>query len=142
MIGILTLYHNNTNYGGLLQSYALQKVISKRYGECEQISYECTKSSVSEKLKNNLFCISFYDILIVLFQKIASCFREKDSKKTAVYLERRKELIQAFENEIRHSKVVNKESIQSLSGRYSHLIAGSGRTDESFAEAGIFFLFK
>lgn len=42
-IGILT-FHNTTNYGALLQAYALQKVISKRYQcQCEIINYYCKK---------------------------------------------------------------------------------------------------
>lgn len=37
-IGILT-FHNVMNYGAVLQCYALQKVINKRYGNCAVIPY-------------------------------------------------------------------------------------------------------
>lgn len=38
-VGIITNYHLNRNYGGLLQAYALQKAI-ERYGvEATQVSF-------------------------------------------------------------------------------------------------------
>lgn len=40
MIGIITLYHNSTNYGGNLQAYALYKYLENRGAEVEQISYK------------------------------------------------------------------------------------------------------
>ena len=40
--GILTLYYNNMNYGGLLQAFALPFVIQKHIGiPAEQIRYSC-----------------------------------------------------------------------------------------------------
>lgn len=39
-IAILTLYYHNYNYGGILQAYALQKVIEKMGFSSEQISYK------------------------------------------------------------------------------------------------------
>lgn len=38
-IGIITLYHNNRNYGGLLQAYALQKEVESMGYDCEVIDY-------------------------------------------------------------------------------------------------------
>lgn len=38
-VAILTLYYRNYNYGGLLQSYALQKSIDKLGYQAKQISY-------------------------------------------------------------------------------------------------------
>lgn len=61
-IGILSLYKNNFNMGGLLQAYALQKAIEKIGVQSEQISFnylfyyhsENPKVSKSEKLKYRL----------------------------------------------------------------------------------------
>lgn len=39
-IGIITHYHNSTNYGGNLQAYALCKVLNDRGHEAEQIDYD------------------------------------------------------------------------------------------------------
>lgn len=48
-IGILTEYYKNYNYGGILQAYALCKVIQKMGFECEQIQY--SKKANMEKVK-------------------------------------------------------------------------------------------
>ena len=39
-IGVLTLYYNNYNLGGLLQAYALQKFLQSSDFETEQISFD------------------------------------------------------------------------------------------------------
>ena len=36
-VGIITLFHNNVNYGGLLQAYALTRYINSADYDCEQI---------------------------------------------------------------------------------------------------------
>ena len=39
-VGIVTLYHNNYNFGGLLQAYALPKVLREYFEiDAEQIDY-------------------------------------------------------------------------------------------------------
>lgn len=39
-IGIISLYYANSNYGGVLQAFALQTAIEKNGAECVQISYD------------------------------------------------------------------------------------------------------
>lgn len=41
-IGVLTLYYNNFNMGGLLQAYALQKILELTGFDTEQISFDFT----------------------------------------------------------------------------------------------------
>lgn len=58
-IGIITEYYNSKNYGGVLQAYALCKVIENMGYQCEQIPYMKlssvndiqTSSSIATKLK-------------------------------------------------------------------------------------------
>ena len=38
-VGIITLYYNNDNYGGIAQAYALNEYISKLGMDSELISY-------------------------------------------------------------------------------------------------------
>ena len=38
-IGIVTIFHNNYNYGAVLQAYALAKVIQSKGKEVEVINY-------------------------------------------------------------------------------------------------------
>lgn len=43
-IGIISLYYRNSNYGGVLQAYALQKTIEKTGVECLQIAYDVRRA--------------------------------------------------------------------------------------------------
>ncbi len=60
-IGILTHYYNSRNYGGILQSYALTKLLSTMGHQAEQIScnynenVDITDTSATTKIKNTLF---------------------------------------------------------------------------------------
>ena len=54
MIGIITLYYNNYNIGGLLQAYALQKTLEDNGIESEQLSvWHYKKETVSFRKKIN-----------------------------------------------------------------------------------------
>ena len=54
-IGIVTLYHNNYNFGGLLQAYALPTAVKKYLGiPAEQIDYLSEQETKTEKPKNNI----------------------------------------------------------------------------------------
>jgi len=55
-VGIMTLYYKNYNFGGLLQAYALQKVLSKEGFHSLQISYDfrsdpIPRESLPDKIK-------------------------------------------------------------------------------------------
>ena len=53
-VGIVTLYHNNYNFGGLLQAYALPKVIKEHFGiEAEQIDYIPAEQKTKIKPNND-----------------------------------------------------------------------------------------
>ncbi|MCC8013606.1 MAG: hypothetical protein LIO87_00270, partial [Eubacterium sp.] len=43
-VAILTKYYKNYNYGGMLQGYALHKVITDMGLSCDIISYDVTKN--------------------------------------------------------------------------------------------------
>ncbi len=46
-VAILTKFYKNYNYGGMLQWYALQRVISKLGYTADLISYDVTKNANS-----------------------------------------------------------------------------------------------
>lgn len=50
-VGIITMYYKNDNAGGLLQSYALQHIISKEGYDARQICFDATVSGT----KKNIF---------------------------------------------------------------------------------------
>lgn len=51
MIKILTFFYNSTNYGGMLQAYALCRFLSIHNYKCEQICYSPTQSGKSSFIK-------------------------------------------------------------------------------------------
>ena len=67
-IGIITYFYNSTNYGGILQAYALCKALNSLEGvEAEQISYDYDSHIVKKKknikllLKRNVKrCLSLW----------------------------------------------------------------------------------
>ena len=75
-VGIVTLYHANYNFGGLLQAYALPKVLKEHFGiEAEQIDYVPTVQSVKEEQDNKKGIVKcFYQIIynfgIFFFDKV------------------------------------------------------------------------
>ena len=56
-IGVLT-YTNTTNYGAILQSIALKRVIEGFNYECDIINYSCEAVKKRERLLNNEQLIS------------------------------------------------------------------------------------
>ena len=53
-VGIITLYHNNANYGGILQAYALSGAVTALGYGCSVIDYVQTPMRYPEKLKRKL----------------------------------------------------------------------------------------
>jgi hypothetical protein len=73
MIGIITLYYNNYNIGGLLQAYALQKTLEDNGIESEQLSvWHYKKETVSFRRK--LTSISTNQSLKPLFFPILAAY--------------------------------------------------------------------
>ena len=55
-IGIVTLYHNNYNFGGLLQAYALPTAVKKYLGiSAEQIDYVFEPEEIEIKETSSVF---------------------------------------------------------------------------------------
>ena len=69
-IGIVTLYHNNYNFGGLLQAYALPTSLKKYLGiPAEQIDYLFLpeQETKTEKPKNNISISKIINLVGFLF---------------------------------------------------------------------------
>lgn len=134
-IGIITQYHNNQNYGGLLQAYALQKVMSDLGTDCEIIDYDY---SINRKEQGN-WCIKFLEYLkhdwisaieIAMFQVASHVNLFFLKKNRTVYLKYKKilkrEKCDLFRKKIPHSyKCYNKDSVWELIKIYDLFITGS-----------------
>ena len=110
-IAILTLYYHNYNYGGLLQAYALQMVLSKAFGYADQISYQL-RSGYSSQYPS--FLLSFVEIghfIKILPWRIK--FRKTIKK------------MNKFANSISHTRVVTAKTISNLIHEYNIFVCGS-----------------
>lgn len=97
--GILTLYYENYNFGGLLQAYALPKILNTKFKiDAEQIRYsldveeKCEDKSENKRLKLDSIA---YKMGIYVFSKM------KEKK-----IHARKRVFEEFMEEIPHSKEI------------------------------------
>lgn len=112
-IAILTLYYKNSNYGGVLQAYALQKTLSKFGSEAKQISYKLE----SGYKKRNII----YRVIRAIYRKFMSLFNLKWYLKCAKH----EKQIYGFAERIPHTKVVDVNSINNLSYDFDMFVCGS-----------------
>lgn len=120
--GILTLYHENYNFGGLLQAYALPKVLKEYFKiEAEQIDYipatSTTGKKTQKKEKKNLFeyCYqSIYQLGIIFFHTVCKN-----------HLQQRKLAFERFMKEIPHSETTYTfDSVQKSLTQYQVFVCG------------------
>ena len=120
--GIVTLYHANYNFGGLLQAYALPRVLKEYFEvEAEQIDYIPTQKTMETIQQKNdkkglLWSLygKVYNLGIIFFDIL--------NKKN---LYQRKQAFDNFMNEIPHSAIVyDYDSIYNSLGQYKLFICG------------------
>jgi len=122
-IGIITEYYGSNNYGGVLQAYALCKVLNDMGFDSEQISYykseeELRSHLMKEKLKWSVFInpIRIRRMLIAYFLQ----------KKVFHQQERRRKSFSEFRDKIPHSEMVYDDSNLSLTNEiYDGFVVGS-----------------
>ena len=118
--GVLTFYHANYNFGGLLQAYALPKVLKNNFGlEAEQIDYIpiAQKIKTQQDNKNGLFKYLYrqiYNLGIIFFDKV--------NKSNLKY---RKQAFDSFINEIPHGETpCDYYTINESLNRYGVFVCG------------------
>lgn len=125
-IGIITLYYDNTNYGGLLQAYALQSFLQMQGHSTEQICWDFHKA-ISEHSECRLIrtstintCVSTKQSLVTrITKKAISCLLKNR-------FSQREMAFKKFELEIPHSKkVVTPSNFLEVVGSYDCIIVGS-----------------
>lgn len=113
-IGIVSLYYNNYNYGGLLQSYALAKTVSNMNYKVEQI---CVKRLARKIKVQNVK--TFFQIVKKVIKRIISKFYDFKTSK-------RREKFKRFADYIPHSsKCYTWEDIAQTNELYDGFICGS-----------------
>lgn len=122
----MTLYKNNINYGGMLQSYALQRAVQKLVGEneeCVQISYIISPTPIKEKLKHSLQYRSFGENASMVYNRLKAIFNKR---KTTWDSTARINAFGQFEEIIPHTeKIYTYKTIDECAEDFTHLITGS-----------------
>ena len=99
-VGIVTVYHKNYNFGGLLQAYALPVALKKYFDlEAEQIDY--VDSYISDSDQNREEKLSLVMCIYQFVYRIGILFFAKLNEKR---LFQRKKAFESFIQEIPHSK--------------------------------------
>ena len=113
--GILTMYYNSVNYGGLLQAFALPFVIQKHIGiPAEQIRYPQQNTDTDLCTSKSKKSLSIYQLGINFFSALTSNNRSI-----------RKESVLEFKNDIPHSRnIYSHETIQQCNSNYEIFICG------------------
>lgn len=125
-IGIITMYYNSENYGGIAQGFALQKYIENLGYDSEIISYQHKKRKIIEKnlltyILNHANHIHV-KIYIRLKSKVAKIILEK---KIAPDLQKRKDAFAKSRELARHSKEYTDQTIKDCVGKYDVYVSGS-----------------
>ena len=120
-IGIITHYYKSKNYGGNLQAYALCEFLNKNH-DAEQICLQYTRK---KRVKKSL--ITFMKKgLAKCIKKLKMLVNHGKLQKMHQLLEERNNRFEAFNNSIKHSKVVyDEETIKQASLEYDFFVTGS-----------------
>lgn len=114
MIGILSLYYKNHNYGGQLQAAALQKCIQDLNPQQDvlQVSYvrPNSMSSISARFKK----IGLVNSIQIASAKIAYKLKMRMDKKMASGVVTRDSLFESFANSIPHTEAVTEDCLADL----------------------------
>lgn len=129
--GIVTLYHANYNFGGLLQAYALPIALKKYFEiEAEQIDYIPVEQKKKKQQKN-----AKKDILCFLYQTVYNLgilFFASFNKKS---LHLRKKAFDSFMNEIPHSEITYQyDSIYKSLNQYKLFLCGGDQIWNDYGE--------
>jgi len=141
-VAIITMFHGSTNYGGVLQAYALQKIITDLGFSCEQLRYsntsEIPESSVirskkrlisiindikSGKKDNKFFIKIFRRFIVCLLLIYRIPFK-------ILYLNKKKQIrknnfISFNKRNIPSSKIYNNDTISASLQDYDIFVCGS-----------------
>lgn len=128
MIGIITLYYRNYNIGGLLQAYAMQKVLTQLDVESEQLCvyhYKQEEISRKQKIYSKLLRLiknPYQELSATIDHRIIDLKRKRIQKELAG----RREFMDSFMEKIPHSKeVYDSDNIRESLKVYDGFIVGS-----------------
>lgn len=110
-VGIITMYHNSENYGGILQAYALAKKINLLGADARQISFDTCGNKIFAPKKSWKTSVKSF---VAKCLKLLSVARVKKSR-----------TIKKFRDAIPHTRIVNSGNIKGLLNNFDVFITGS-----------------
>ena len=117
-IGIITHYYGSKNYGGLLQAYALCRVLNDSGYEAEQISYDLSTYKP--------FQLSLVNLKGAIRDQLSIAYHYMLDQKIKKLIDCRKDAIRSFAKLIPHSNnVYNDITIEQCNDVYDIFITGS-----------------
>ena len=117
--GIVTLYHDNFNYGGLLQAFALQRVITSLGHRVELITFDNVSPSYYQRRLKHFTLRQSVD---AISRKVRSFASNKEIKRA---IQKRKAAFRQFETRIPHSVFVSSREFPTFATNYDVIIVGS-----------------
>ena len=130
-IGIISLYYESKNIGGLLQSYAMVKICEEMVDEAEQISYDCKESNtiIDEYLSIRRKALLKKSSCKMILNKIASIINDKVntvSDRKFCNVKKQDDIFSEFEKSIPHSnKIYYEYNLEELNEKYDIFLVGS-----------------
>ena len=121
-VAILT-YSRAFNYGAILQSYALQKIIAEKGHECYQINY-------NPKAVKRQYSIIWPRSLTAIKRDIAYLLSIPKRRK-----------LSRFRRKIKHTKVISKSKLSNLNDKFDRFIVGSDQVWNKICTNGDYSFF-
>ncbi|MCB6202638.1 polysaccharide pyruvyl transferase family protein [Extibacter muris] len=135
--GIITLYHKNYNYGGILQAYAMVKVMEKLGYDTEVIDYcQNYKDLVIHKIKK----LQMSEIISILKRKAGLKAIHLTTPHIRAGISNRVENFEKFMEKIPHSASYDESSIKECRDNYNIIVAGSDQIWNPGSWNDIYFL--
>ena len=155
-VGIISLFHENINYGGVLQAYALRKVIADMGYECEQIRFDRTPQNTQHEslLKKIQRLVKTHLITAIqnrkVLQFIGKGFRYVFTTTVSITFgklyrnkrkaERRKNFKEFSRKYVPSSKIYNESTITEAANEYDIFVTGSDQVWNPNWYSAAFFL--
>lgn len=122
-IGIITHYYKSNNYGGLLQAFALCKLLTKYGYSAEQICYDTTSSPYYTQ---GISDSKIYAVKGIIKNKLSSIYHKFVDRNIHKKIYLRNSAIAKFAQRIPHSTTIYTDStIKESNGTYDVFITGS-----------------
>lgn len=137
-IGILTLFHGNYNWGGVLQGYALKRFLESNFPgvTADLLKYAGRKNVIYDSRIKQVLQYSPADVL----KKILGRINRKNSSQLYEYVKKRRELFDTFMQEyMTNPKVYDDNTLKGAESEYDCLISGSDQVwNPNVGRAGYF----